>query len=91
MDHKSTSSKTRTNQIIPNQNAPPITFQEKFLNIRNNFPDHHYIYTDGTKLRMKVGCTAIFQNQQLLKHLPNESLICSEEVPVIDREHTQIL
>ena len=29
---------------------------------------------------MKVGCTAIFQNQELLKRLPNESSIYHTEV-----------
>ena len=26
----------------------PITFQENFLNIQNNFPDYYHIYTDGS-------------------------------------------
>ena len=43
----------------------PITFQEKFLNIQNNFPDHHHIYTEGSKPEMKVCCAAIIQNQEL--------------------------
>ena len=59
----------------------PITFQE---NIRNNFPDHHHIYTDGSKQEMKVGCAAVFQTQELLKCLPNESSIYSAEVIAID-------
>ena len=62
----------------------PITFQVKFLNIQNNFPDHHYIYTDRSKQGMKVGCADIFQNQELLKHLPNESSIYIAEVTAID-------
>ena len=63
----------------------PITFQENFLNIQNNFPDHHHhIYTDGSKQEMKVGCAAVFQNQELLKHLPNESSIYSAEIIAID-------
>ena len=33
---------------------------------------------------MKVGCAAVFQNQELLKHLPNESSIYSAEVIAID-------
>ena len=33
---------------------------------------------------MKVACTAIFQNQELLKRLPNESSIYSAEVSTID-------
>ena len=57
--------------------AYPISFQEKFLNIQNNFPDHHHIYTDGSKQGMKVGCAAICQNQNLLK-------IHSVEVTAID-------
>ena len=62
----------------------PITFQENFLNIQNNFPDHHHIYTDGSKQGMEVGCAAVFQNQELLKHLPNESSIYSAEVIAIN-------
>ena len=62
----------------------PITFQEKFLNIQNNLPDHHYIYTNGSKQVMKVGCAAVFQNQELLKHLPNESSVYSAEAIAID-------
>ena len=62
----------------------PITFQENFLNIQNNFPDHHHIYTDGSKQGIKVGCAAVFQNQELLKRLPNESSIYSAEVIAID-------
>ena len=45
----------------------PITFQDKFLSIQNNFPNHHLIHTDGSKQEMKVGTAAIFQNQKLLK------------------------
>ena len=33
---------------------------------------------------MKVGCAAIFQNQALVKCLPNESSIYSAEVTAID-------
>ena len=60
-----------------------MTFQEKFLNIQNNFPDQHHIYTDGSKQGIKVGCAAIFQNQELLKHLLNESSMYSAEVTAI--------
>ena len=62
----------------------PITFQENFLNIQNNLPDHHHIYTDGSKQEMKVGCAAVFQNKELLKCLPNESSIYSAEVIAVN-------
>ena len=62
----------------------PITFQEKFFNIQKNFPNNHHIYTAGSKQGMKVGCAAVFQNQELLKHLPNESSIYSAEAIAID-------
>ena len=58
----------------------PITFKENFLNIQNNFPDNHHIYTDGSKQGMKVGCAAVFQNQELLKRLP----VYSAEAIAID-------
>ena len=75
MNHKLTNNKAR----------PNLTFQEKFLNIPNNFPDHHHhIYTDGFKQGKKVGCAAVFQNQELLKRLPNESSIYSAEAIAIN-------
>ena len=33
---------------------------------------------------MKVGCAAVFQNQELLKHLPNESSIYNTEIIATD-------
>ena len=62
----------------------PITFQENLLNFQNNFPDHHHIYTEGSKQEMNVGCAAVFQNQELWKCIPNESSIYSAEVIAID-------
>ena len=62
----------------------PITFQEKFFNIQNNFLDHHPIYTDGSKQGMKVSRAAILQNQELLKPLSNELSIYSEEITAIN-------
>ena len=62
----------------------PITFQEKFLDIQNNFPNHHHIYIDGSKQEKKVGCAAIFQNQELLKWLSNEASLYGVEVTTID-------
>ena len=44
-----------------------ITFLEKSLNIQNDCPDLHYIYTDRSKQGMKVGCVVIVQNHELLK------------------------
>ena len=74
-NHSSKLSKTKTHSI---------TFQENFLNIQNNFSDHHHTYTDGSKEGMKVSCAVVFQNQELLKRLPNESSIYSAEVIAID-------
>ena len=61
----------------------PIIFQEKILNIQNNFPDHHHTYTDASKQGMKFGCAAIFQSQELLKHHPDKSSIYRAEVTAI--------
>ena len=71
MNHKSNNSKTRSNQIIQKQ-THLIIFKQKFLNIQNNFSDHHHIYEDRSKQGMKVVV--------LLKNLPNESSIYSTEV-----------
>ena len=81
MDHQSNNNKVRTNQAFQNQNAP--ISEENFLKIQRNFPDHH-IYTDWSKQEMKVGCAAVFQNQELLKRLPNDCSIYSEEGIAID-------
>ena len=51
---------------------------------QNNFPDHHYIYTDGSKQGIQVGFVAIFQIQELFKHFLNDSSIYSAEVTAID-------
>ena len=63
---------------------PPITFQENFFNIQNDFPDHQHICTDGSKQGMIVGCAAVFQNQELLKCLSNEFSMYSAEAIAID-------
>ena len=83
MDHKPTIIKLDLTKLS-NAKTQHITFQENFLNIQNNFPDHHHIYTDGSKQGMKVGCAAVFQNQELLKCLPNESSVYSAEAIGID-------
>ena len=83
MDHKPTNNKARLNQTFQNQNTHDHLPREP-LNIQNNFPDHHHIYTDGSKQGMKVGCAAVFQNQELLKSLANESSNYSTEAIAID-------
>ena len=80
MDHKSTNSITRQSKT----KTHPITFPEKFLYIQNNIPDYHHFYRDRSKQGMKVGCAAIFQSQELLKLLPNESSMYCAEVTIID-------
>ena len=62
----------------------PIIFQEKFLNIQNNFPDHLYFYTVVSKQGRKIGCAASLQKQKLLKHLSNEPSIRSTEITSLD-------
>ena len=78
MDHKSTNRKTRAIQILQNQNTP------QHISIPNNFGDHHYIYTYGSKTGMKVDFADIFHNQEFLKRLSNESSIYSEKVNAIN-------
>ena len=82
MDHKSTNSNTRTK--LTRTKTHPITFQEKFLNNQNNFPDHYHLYIDGSKQRRKVSCATILQNQQLLKRLLNKPSIYRAKVTAID-------
>ena len=80
MDHKSTNSKTRTKQIIQYQNIP--TSLSKKISSTSKITSH--IHTDGSKQGIKVGCAAIFQNQELLKDLPNELSTYCAEITAID-------
>ena len=59
MDHKPTNDKARLTKLSKSK-THPITFQENFLNIQNNFPGHHHIYTDESKQGMKVSCATVF-------------------------------
>ena len=79
MNHKSTNGKTRTHQIIQNLNTHHH-FLDKFLNMPNNFPDHHQIYADESKQEMKVSCAAAFQKPRTAKCLLNELSINIAEV-----------
>ena len=78
MDHKPTNNKLDLTKLSKTK-THSITIQEIFVNIQNNFPDHHHIYADGSKQGIKVGCATVFQNQELLKRLPNESSIYNAE------------
>ena len=44
---------------LPKTKTHLITYQEKVIKIQNKFPDHYYIYVDGSKQGKKVGCVAI--------------------------------
>ena len=87
MDHRHTNSVVELNKLFKIK-THPIIFQEKFLNIQNNFPDHYRINTVGSKQGMKVGCAAIFQNQtNSLKKFPDKQL----KVPLKKKKPEDIL
>ena len=66
------------------ENTQPTTFQEEFLHLKNNCPNHIHIYTDGSKNGNKVSCTAIQHNTKITKRLPNSTSIYSAEAKTID-------
>ena len=71
MDHKPTNNKARPNQTFQNQNTPhhlPRKLPQHPKQLPRP-PPHLYRWI---KQGMKVGCAAVFQNQELLKRLPNE-------------------
>ena len=65
-------------------NQPIIKLDQTKLSKSKTTSQTTIIYTDGSKQEMKVGCAAVFQNKELLKHLPNESSIYCTEVIAID-------
>ena len=78
MDRKPPNNKAR-----PKQNAPPSPSKRTSLTSKTTSQ------TTTTSIqidpnRIKVGCAALFQNQELLKCLPNETSIYSAEAIAID-------
>ena len=68
----------------PKTKTNPTIYQEEITIIKNNHPDHLYIYTDGSKNKSKVGCAAILNNTKQSKRLTNKASIYSAEITAID-------
>ena len=62
----------------------PLIFQEKFEKIKEKYPEHTHIYTDGSKLNNTTTSAAIINKTiQKTKHLPKEASIFSAEIYAI--------
>ena len=63
----------------------PITFQEKFQNVKEKYPNYIHIFTDGSKQNNATTSAAIINRKiQIKKHLPRETSIFSAEVYAIN-------
>ena len=60
------------------------TYLEKFHAILLYYPDHQYIFTDGSKDNNKTACAAILNKTIHKKALPMKSTIFTAEVCAID-------
>ena len=61
----------------------PRTYQEKFHNILQHYPDHLYVFTDGSKDNAKAACAAVLNKTVPKKALPMESSIFTAEARAI--------
>ena len=66
---------------LPQTKTHPDTYQEKFHNVRQNHPNHLYVFTVGSKNNNKTVCTAVLNNTIIKKALPTKS---TAEVRAID-------
>jgi len=60
---------------LPKTKTHPSTYQDKFHNILERYPNHLHIFTDGSKDNDKTACAAILNKKIVRKALPNESSI----------------
>ena len=60
---------------LPKTKNHPITYQEKFHNILQHYPDHLYVFTNGYNDDDKTACAAVRNKTIIKKALPTESFI----------------
>ena len=60
------------------------TYQEKFHNIFQLYPDHLHVFTDNSRDNDKTACTAVLNKTIIKKPLLTESSIFTAETYVID-------
>ena len=61
----------------------PLTFQE-LKKIKDKYPRHSHIFTDGSKQEKTTGCTAVYNGKTIKKYLPNDTSIFSAEACSVD-------
>ena len=68
---------------LPKTKTHPSTYLEKFHAILLHHPDHHYIFTDGSKDSNKTACATVLNKTIHKKALPMENSIFTAEVRAI--------
>ena len=61
----------------------PLTFQNRFLEIRNNYENYCFVFTDGSKDGDKVGCAAVLPEDELKCRLSSHASIYTAELNAI--------
>ena len=62
----------------------PLIFQEKLEKVKEKYPKHLHIFTDGSKVDKITGCATIHKGKIFQKHLPNDTSIFSAEACAIN-------
>ena len=61
----------------------PSIYQNKFSEIRNTYSNYTFIFTDGSKDNDKVGCAAVFPEEELKCRLSSQASIYTAELSAI--------
>ena len=69
---------------LPKTKTHPSTYIEKFHHIVSDYPEHLYVFTDGSKDHSRTACAAVLNKTIHKKALPMESSIFTAEVCAID-------
>ena len=69
---------------FPKDKTDSSLYLEKINTFKDTFSNYKYIYTDGSKINAKVGCSAVLNDIVHKKRLPDNSSIFSAELTAID-------
>jgi ribonuclease HI len=57
----------------------PLSYHERFADVRSAFPSHRAIYTDGSKTQNRVSAAAVVHGRELGIRIPDQSSIFTAE------------
>ena len=70
-------------KTLKKSDTNPIEYIARYNDIRNEFSDYDYIYTDGSVMDDKVGCAAVYRDQVVRERLPDKASIYTAELRAI--------